>query len=149
MLEGGALTSPARPLTEVLANLPDKDDVAISVDKSHTVRIHCEYSRSDFKILGLPAEEYPKLPEVSDAVGFSVPQARLRELIRQTLFAVSTDEARAILTGILVVFEENTIKFVATDTHRLAVKETRVTEGRGGPQKAIVPARAMNELAGC
>ena len=147
VLEPGALTSPARLLTEVLANLPDKDDVANSVDKSHTVRIHCEYSRSDFKILGLPAEDYPQLPEVQDTVGFAVPQARLRELIRQTLFAVSTDEARAILTGVLLVYEENTVKFVATDTHRLAVKETRVSEGRGGPQKAIVPARAMNELA--
>jgi DNA polymerase III subunit beta len=147
ILEPGALTSPARLLTEVLANLPDKDDVAISVDKSHTVRIHCEYSRSDYKILGLPAEDYPKLPEVRDDVGFAVPQSRLRELIRQTLFAVSTDEARAILTGILVVFEDDAVKFVATDTHRLAVRETRVTEGRGGPQKAIVPARAMTELA--
>jgi DNA polymerase-3 subunit beta len=147
VLEPGALTSPARLLTEVLANLPDKDDVAISVDKSHTVRIHCEFSRSDFKLLGLPAEDYPKLPEVRDTVGFAVPQARLREMIRQTLFAVSTDVARAILTGVLLVYEENTIKFVATDTHRLAVKETRVTDGRGDAQKAIVPARAMNELA--
>ena len=147
VLAHGALTSPARLLTEVLANLPDKDDVAISVDKSHSVRIHCEYSRSDFKILGLPAEDYPQLPEVQDTVGFSIPQPRLRELIRQTLFAVSTDEARAILTGVLLVYEENTIKFVATDTHRLAVKETRVSNGRGGSQKAIVPARAMNELA--
>jgi DNA polymerase-3 subunit beta len=147
IIEPGALTTPARLLAEVLANLPDKDDVAISVDKSHTVRIHCEFSRSDFKILGLPAEDYPKLPEVKDSAGFAVPQARLRELIRQTLFAVSTDEARVILTGVLVVFEEDTVKFVATDTHRLAVKEMRVRNGRGGPQKAIVPARAMNELA--
>ncbi len=147
VLEQGALTTPARVLTEVLANLPDKDDVAISVDRSHTVRIHCEYSRSDFKILGLPAEDYPKLPEVVDTAGFSVPQVRLRELIRQTLFAVSTDEARSQLTGVLVVYEENTVKFVATDTHRLAVRETRVTDGRGGLQKAIVPSRAMNELA--
>src|SRR5262249_32489819 len=57
--EGGALTAPARTLTEVLANLPDKSDTAISVDKSHTVRVHCE--KSDYKILGLPAEDYPKL----------------------------------------------------------------------------------------
>jgi|SRR5579872_464026 len=147
VLEHGALTCPARLLTEVLANLPDKDDVAISVDRSHTVRIHCEYSRSDYKILGLPAEDYPQLPEVQEAAAFSIPQVRLRELIRQTQFAVSQDEARAILTGVLVVYEENTVKFVATDTHRLAVKETRVSEGSGGSQRAIVPVRAMNELA--
>jgi len=139
----GALTAPARTLTEVLGNLPDKSDVALSVDKSHTVRVHCE--RSDYKILGLPAEDYPKLPEVRDAVAFSIPQAKLKEMIRHTLFAVSTDETRAILTGIYMEFEGDTLRFVATDTHRLAVKTATVSNSRGA-QKAIVPARAMNEL---
>src|SRR5580658_10243399 len=78
--EAGALTAPARTLTEVLANLPDKGDVALSVDKSHTVRVHCE--RSDYKILGLPAEDYPKLPDVADSVQFSIPQSRMKEMIR-------------------------------------------------------------------
>src|SRR5579884_264831 len=142
--EGGGLTAPARTLTEVLANLPDKSDVARSVDKSHTVHINCD--RSAYKILGLPAEDYPRLPEVKDAVGFSIPQATLREMIRQTIFAVSPDETRAILTGILMVFDGETLKFVSTDTHRLAVKTARTTNGRGS-QNAIVPSRAMNELA--
>lgn len=142
--DAGGLTAPARTLTEVLANLPDKSDVAISVDKSHTVRVHCD--RSDYKILGLPAEDYPKLPEVKDTVVFSVPQAKLREMIRQTSFAVSLDEARAILTGILMAFDGDTLTFVATDTHRLAVKTTLVKDGRGS-QNAIVPSRAMNELS--
>lgn len=141
--EAGALTAPARTLTEVLANLPDKGDVALSVDKSHTVRVHCE--RSDYKILGLPAEDYPKLPEVRDTVSFSIPQARMKEMIRHTLFGVSTDETRAILTGILMVFDGETLKFVATDTHRLAVKTSVIKDGHGS-QNAIVPSRAMNEL---
>ena len=140
--EGGALTAPARTLTEVLGNLPEKE-VAISVDKSHTVHVKCE--KSEYKILGLPAEDYPHLPEVSDTVGFSIPQAKLREMIRQTRFAVGTDEGRPILTGILMVFDGETLKFVATDTHRLAVKTALVKDGRGS-QNAIVPARAMNEL---
>lgn len=141
--EGGGLTAPSRTLTDVLANLPDKGEVAISVDKSHTVRVNCE--RSDYKILGLPAEDYPKLPEVKDAVAFSVPQAKLREMIRQTIFAVSREETRAILTGILMAFDGETLTFVATDTHRLAVKTIKVKDGRGS-QNAIVPSRAMNEL---
>src|SRR5580658_8003689 len=78
--EYGALTAPAKTLAEVLANLPDKADVAISVDKSHTVRVHCE--KSDYKILGLPAEDYPKLPDVADSVQFSIPQSRMKEMIR-------------------------------------------------------------------
>lgn len=141
--EAGALTAPSRPFAEVLGNLPDKSEVAISVDKSFTVRVHCE--KSDYKILGLPAEEYPSLPEVKETVSFTIPQAKMREMIRQTRFAVGTDETRPILTGILMVFEGETLKFVATDTHRLAVKTAKVTNGNGS-QNAIVPARAMNEL---
>jgi DNA polymerase-3 subunit beta len=141
--EGGSLTAPARTLTEVLANLPDRADVAISVDKSHTVHVDAE--RSHYKILGLPAEDYPRLPEVKDSVSFSLPQARLKEMIRQTIFAVSPDEARAILTGILMSFDGETLTFAATDTHRLAVKKTHIENGHGS-KDAIVPARAMNEL---
>jgi len=141
--ETGGLTAPARLMTELLGTLPADSDVALSVDRSHAVRLHCE--RSDYKLLGLPAEEYPKLPEVKDENRFVVPQSVLRDMIKQTIFAVSPDEARAILTGILMVFEGGTLKFVATDTHRLAVRTATVTEGHGA-QQAIVPARAMNEL---
>ncbi len=141
--EAGALTAPSKTLAEVLANLPDKGDVALSVDKSHTVRVNCE--SSDYKILGLPAEDYPKLPDVADSVTYTVPQIRMREMIRHTLFGVSTDETRAILTGVLMVFEGDTLRFVATDTHRLASIVSGVTGGKGA-QNAIVPARALTEL---
>lgn len=141
--EEGALTAPSKTLSEVLGNLPDKEEVALSVDKSHTIHVRC--LKSDYKILGLPAEDYPKLPEVPDAVSFSMPQAQLKEMIRQTKFAVGTDDSRPILTGILMVFDSETLKFVATDTHRLAVKTAVIKEGHGA-QNAIVPARAMNEL---
>lgn len=140
--ESGALTAPSKLLIEVLANLPDSD-VAVSADKSHTVRVHCE--KSDYKILGLPAEEYPRLPEVSEQVGFTIPQSTLKEMIRHTSFAVSTDESRPIFTGVYMVFDGETIRFVATDTHRLASKTTSVKEGRGS-QNCIIPSRCMNEL---
>ena len=142
ILEGGGLTAPARTLTEVLGNLPEKE-VAISVDKSHTIHVKCE--KSEYKILGLPAEDYPQLPEVKDTVAFTISQSKLKEMIRQTKFAVGTDEGRPILTGIYIVFDGETLKFVATDTHRLAVKTAVISAGRGS-QNAIVPARAMNEL---
>src|SRR5207253_8743259 len=79
--EGGGLTAPARLLTELLGSLPESD-VAMSVDRSHAVRVHCD--KSDYKILGLPAEEYPRLPEVKDENRFVIPQRVLRDMIRQT-----------------------------------------------------------------
>jgi DNA polymerase-3 subunit beta len=138
----GGLTAPAKLLTELLAALPE-GSVTLTVDLSHAVRLNCE--KSDYKILGLPADEYPKLPEVKQIASFTIHQRILRDMIRKTIFAVSPDEARAILTGILVALEGDTVKFVATDTHRLAVRTARVNDGAGSVN-AIVPARAMNEL---
>jgi len=140
--EEGGLTAHARILTELLSTLSE-GDVTISGDTSHAMHLHC--GRSDYKLLGLPAEEYPRLPEVKEENRFWVAQSLLREMIRQTIFAVSTDEARAILTGILMVFEGENLHLVATDTHRLALRTTCVRQSQGARQ-AIVPARAMNEL---
>jgi len=140
--EPGRMTAPAKLLSELLGSLPE-GEVALSVDRSHAARIHC--GRADYKLLGLPDEEYPKLPEVPDENSFSIPQRTLRQAIRQTICAASADETRAILTGILVALHERGVTFVATDTHRLALREATVTESRGA-QQCIVPARAMNLL---
>lgn len=140
--QAGGLTAPAKLLTELLGALPE-GDVSLSVDLSHAVRLQCD--RSDYKILGLPTEEYPRLPEVQDANRFTIPQAILRDMIRKTIFAVSPDEARAILTGILLQLDGSTLRLVATDTHRLAVRAATVADAQGS-FRAIVPARALNEL---
>ncbi|HSV74231.1 MAG TPA: DNA polymerase III subunit beta [Chthonomonadales bacterium] len=138
--EPGQMTAPAKLLSELLGSLPE-GDVALSVDRSHAVRIRC--GRSAYKLHGLPEEEYPKLPEAPDENSFSIPQRTLRQAIRQTICAASTDETRAILTGVLVALGETGVSLVATDTHRLALREAAVTASRGA-QQSIVPARALN-----
>ncbi len=140
----GALTVPAKLLTDLLASLPEQE-VSMAVDHSHAMRLTCD--RADYRLLGLPAEEYPKLPEVKQASRIRVPQALLRDMIRQTIFACSTDETRAILTGVLVSLEDGTLRMVATDTHRLALRTTTVADSEGAFQ-AIVPARALNLVKG-
>ncbi len=138
----GAGTTHAKMTTELLGSLPESE-VIVAIDRSYAARVHCD--RSDYKLLGLPPEEYPKLPEVPDANHFAIPQATLREMIKQTTLAVSKDEARAILTGVLMVLEGDTLSLVATDTHRLAFRKAQVAEAQGARQ-AIVPERALNEL---
>lgn len=140
--EQGALTVPARVFTEFLAALPDTD-VTISVDDSNTVAVSCGTSTID--ILGLPAEEFPMLPEVRAEVSFSIENDTFRDGIRKTSFAISQDESRAILTGILVQVTENGLKLVATDTHRLCVQDAPLVESQGSVN-AIVPGRSMNEV---
>jgi len=140
--EDGATTAPARVLTEMLSTLPESD-VSIEVDEKDTIHLRCE--RSDYNILGLSADEFPMLPEVPEASGFTIQQALMREMIRQTIFAVATDEARPFLTGILMVLNSNNLRMVATDTHRLSLRSAEVLSARGSAA-AIIPSRAMYEL---
>lgn len=143
VLEPGSLTAPAKVITEILAALPDTD-VALSVDESSTVSLKC--GTSDFSILGLPPEEFPMLPEVREEVKFTIENDVVREGIAKTSFAISADESRAILTGILMQVNGDTLKLVATDTHRLCVFECHVADSEGA-QNAIVPGRALTELS--
>ncbi|MER3473918.1 MAG: DNA polymerase III subunit beta [Armatimonadota bacterium] len=141
----GEATLPARLTQEVLSSLPDAD-VKMSDDATHSVQIVCE--RSEYKLLGLSPTDYPSLPEVSDATTFTVPADTLKEMIKQTIFAVSTEETRAILTGVLVECDGVTLRMVATDTHRLTVRSHPVgVNALESPIAAVVPARSMNELA--
>jgi DNA polymerase-3 subunit beta len=143
IIEPGALTAPARLLTDLVGSLPD-GEVRVSADRSHAARIFCP--GSDYRIVGLPPEEYPSLPDVDSENSFMVPQTLLRNAIRQTSFAVSTeDKGRPILTGVLLDFEGSSVTLVATDTTRLAMRTLPVTQGQGGMQ-AIVPVRALNEV---
>jgi len=145
VVEEGALTVPARMLGDVVASLPDATVEMNSEDRS-VLGLAC--GRSEYTINGLPADEYPALPEVSGEVWFELTQAAMRDLIRATIFAASTDETRAILTGVLLTKDENGVRMVATDSYRLAVKTIPVSEGKGGAEavQVIVPARALQEL---
>lgn len=141
--EPAGFTAPARVFTEMLGALPDADVLIDRPEGGNTVQVHC--ARSDYKILGLPAEEFPAPPDVAATATVTLPGELLRDMIRHVLFAVSTDETRAILTGVLLKFAPGEVKMVATDTHRLAVRSAKI-EGGEGEASAVIPARAMNEV---
>ena len=140
--EEGSLTVPAKIFTEVLGALPEAD-VALSVDESNTTTVKC--GTSEYTILGLPPEEFPMLPEVKEEASFSVGKSTLRNAIRKTRFAVSQDESRARLTGILTAITDSTIRLVSTDTYRLCVYDFTAVEAAGQTQ-VIIPGKAMAEL---
>ncbi len=141
--EEGALTVPARLLGEVLATLPEAD-VQISADEHSNVEVTCQ--KSDYKLLGLPADEFRQLPEIPDERSFQITQGALRDMIKQTILSVSMDESRAILTGVLLELKENEIKFVGADGYRLALK-TATVGSASGEASCIVPRRALDELS--
>jgi DNA polymerase III subunit beta len=136
-------TAPARIFADILGALPDADVHLERPEGGNKIQVRC--ARSDYQILGLPAEDFPGVPEVTASASFTLPGDILRDMIRHVLFAVSKDDSRPILTGVLVIFNGESLKLVATDTHRLAVRTEKVADGEG-EATAIVPARAMNEL---
>jgi len=139
----GAMTAPAKLLAELVSSFPE-GEITLSADRSHAAQLFVP--GSDYRIVGLPPEEYPTIPAVEDTNAFTISEKVLREAIRQTLPYVSTDsKARAILSGVLIDFKESVATFVATDTLRLALRSAPVSDARGACQ-AVLPARALSDL---
>lgn len=144
VIESGAITIPARILTEIVANLPQAL-VEVTVGKGETrAAITCETVK--FEVLGLPAADFPLLPSGEGDVLVSLDAGLLRAMIRQTSFAVSTDETRPFLTGVYLVLENGQSLLVATDGGRLALRKARLGGETRERIAAIVPSKTMGEL---
>ncbi len=142
--EPGAIVLSGRYLQEMVRRLPG-DTIEISSSKEdRTIKITSQ--NSQFNLLSLPAEEFPVLKPVSGDNAFTVQDGILRDLIKKTVFASATDEARPIFTGGLIEVEGDEIRMVATNTHRLALKRAKLAVGSGSA-KMIIPAKILNELA--
>jgi DNA polymerase-3 subunit beta len=141
--EGGAVTLPARILSDIVTNLPEAPvEVVVAEGESKAV-ITSENVR--FEILGLPASDFPLMPSGEGNVVVKFDAGLLRTMIRQTSFAVSTDETRPFLTGVYLVVEGEQGHLVATDGGRLAVRRAKMGGGHG-KVTAIVPSKTMAEL---
>lgn len=139
----GATTLPARRLATIVRELPAAD-IQIEVDSKNVASIRC--GQSFFKILGLPEEEFPPLPKLDDARTFTIPQQALRDALKKTSYAISTDETRYVLNGILFSFKENKLTLVATDGRRLALVDLEIEFPRSQEVDIIVPTKAVTEL---
>jgi DNA polymerase-3 subunit beta len=139
----GSVTVPAKKFAEIARELPAAP-VHIHVDG---VEIRIESGKSRFKLFGLPTEEFPSFPEVDSGDSWSMQASDLHELISKTSFAVSTEESRPILNGVLWQLREGTASMVATNGHRLA-RLTVPLEGGGAPETdLIIPPKALQQVA--
>lgn len=141
--EGGAVTLPARILSDIVTNLPEAPVEVVVVEGESKAVITSENVR--FEILGLPAADFPLMPSGEGNVVVKFDAGLLRTMIRQTSFAVSTDETRPFLTGVYLVVEGEQGHLVATDGGRLAVRRAKMGGGHG-KVTAIVPSKTMAEL---
>ena len=138
----GAITIPAKRLSDIVRELPEGPVEMVTEDSQMKI----SSSGIFFKVLGLPAEEFPTLPKVESENRFSVDSQLLRGMVQKTIFANSRDETRYILNGSYLEMEKDRIIMTATDGHRLATISHRVERGPEKKIGAIIPTKALNEL---
>jgi DNA polymerase-3 subunit beta len=139
----GATTVPAKKLSEIARELPPAP-VRIAAAGEQRVTLDC--GRSHFKILGLPRDEFPAFPNVSFKESWRIRSGDLQKLISHTSFAVSTEESRPILNGVLWELRPEMMRMVATNGHRLAKMETPIKSGGAPSSDLIVPAKALEQI---
>lgn len=140
--KGGAITLNARKLFDIVRELPE-DDVHITEEEGQWVRLEC--ARANFRFPGLPASEFPSLPEAEDGDAQAISSEVFSEMIRKTMFAISTDETRYTYNGVYMETEGKILRMVATDGHRLALIE-RECPGVELKEGVIVHKKALGEL---
>src|SRR5512132_3643066 len=132
----GAVTIPAKKLTEIARELPPAPVKMAAVGEQ---RVTLECGRSRFKLLGLPRDEFPTFPSVRFNESWKVRSGDLQKLISHTAFAVSTEESRPILNGVLWELRPELMRMVATNGHRLAKMELPITSTVAANNDLIVP----------
>ncbi len=142
VLEAGTMTAPGKKLQEIARELPD-EPVQVET-RGDQIELRC--GRSHFKLNGLPAEDFPALPSVSFEGGWQATGKDLLSLIRHTSFAVSTEETRPVLNGVLWELRDGEMRMVATNGHRLARMRIPAGPSMETTTQLIVPPAALQQV---
>jgi DNA polymerase-3 subunit beta len=142
-IEPGAIVLQAKYFPDIIRKLPEKT-VEIEVHANFNVSIRS--GKAQFNLNGQDAEEYPMLPQLLTEKTLEMPIPLLKNMIKQTVFAVSSMETRPILTGVNMTTTDNELHFIATDSHRLAKREVEVKDNQVTLDNIVVPGKSLTEL---
>ena len=144
--ESGSVAIDAKLFSDIVRKMPG-ELISVSVDENNSVQV--KSGRSKLVIPGQHGDEFPLMSDtelVPINQGYGLKAQVLKDMIRQTIFSVSTDQSRAILTGELIEIKENEMRMVAVDMFRISYKSSALT-GNSADCKAVVPAKALSELS--
>jgi len=140
--EAGSGTLPARRLTQLVSSFIAAD-ISFDMDAEDHCRIVCGTAK--FRLNGLPAADFPEKTGFETVRSFKVPANELKRMISSISYAVSFDDSRKVLTGVLVSLDESKLTMVATDGKRMAMREHTLEDFSGNSGDAIVPIKAVQE----
>jgi DNA polymerase-3 subunit beta len=139
----GAITVPAKKFSDIIRELSG-NEVEITAKKNNSVDIKA--GRAYFKLMGIDKDEFPKLPDFKDKEFITLKQSLFRKMMEKSAFAISKDETRYILNGVLVQIEEGSIRMVATDGRRLVLIEESQEFPKKIDKQVIIPQKTIQEL---
>ena len=139
----GSVTLPAKRFSEIVHQLDPASDVDLDVNRANAL---ITAGRANFRILGMGAEEFPKVPSLSLKKGVTIPADTLRKTISKTVFCVSKDETRRALTGVLWEVSGDSMSMIGTDGHRLARISVPVEIKVDSKHSVIIPTKALNQV---
>ena len=141
--EEGMTTLPVKLLFTAMTKVAE-GEVEISVDEKERATISAGNAR--FKIAGMPAGEFPRLPNDENAYEYSIAQQTFGEMLRKVAYAASQDDTRRTLKGVLLSFKNSKLTMVATDGRRLALVENEIEFPKDAEKDIVLPSKAVAEL---
>lgn len=140
----GAVTVPARKLLDICKSLADDAVIDLTLQES---KLLLKSGRSRFTLTTLPASEFPQVEEEPDTFSLQLSQAKLKELLAATSFAMAQQDVRYYLNGMLFEVDPGYLRVVATDGHRLAMETMTMENGIAETQQMILPRKGVMELS--
>ena len=141
--EKGKIAVEARIFSEIVRKLPD-NEVTIEADYNYKLRIICE--DSEFNINGKNPDEFPDIPETENASEIEISEFTLKQLINQTIFSISPNDANQLMRGELFTIEGKNIKVTSLDSHRISMRNEVLAMAYGN-EKVIVPGKTLMEIS--
>lgn len=143
ILEPGYVALEAKIFSEIIRKLPN-EDIEISVDENYMTTIRCHNSR--FQIAGQSGDDFPELPKVEKLQGITLPEPKLKDMIRQTIFSVAQEETRPILTGALMQLKDDGLNMVSVDGYRISYRHMELSIENENVN-VVVPGKTLGEIS--
>ena len=143
ILEPGIIALDAKIFSEIVRKLPD-NEVTIETDSSFKTLITCE--KANFNIIGKSGEDFSYIPYVERKESVTISQFTLKEVIHQTIFSIADNDNNKLMTGELFEINENQLKVVSLDGHRISIRNIELKENYQ-PKKVVVPGKTLNEIS--
>lgn len=143
ILEKGMIALDAKIFLEIVRKLPD-NEIVIETDDFYKTSITCE--KAKFNIIGKSGEDFSYLPEIEKIDHVMVSQFTLKEVIRQTIFSISDNDNNKLMTGELFEINNNTLKVVSLDGHRISIRKIDL-KNHYDNKKVVVPGKTLSEIS--